>query len=681
MADSEGDIDYLMDKYDNKPETSELWFESKSSGGLSLHISFNDGRENLLYRITLNNSMPNPGPPPENDPIYQMLVDMYPFLQNPEQRANIIGKVQSGKSFVIMAICWCAIYRWGLRPFMFALNNVDSYSQLIIRDYRDFNKWLGNHGETRRRLGINGLRGPNGQYNECPYVITLAMNNKSQLIKIRNQTHPYLIVGDEGDTLIKHCDPALDRTVTGHLFHSFLQNARSTWMVTATPFALLNQKGTICRTFELSQNTTYRGLDKFKINLLNKDEVKSLKKDNQLLESVVQRAIEVCHVEGRQPYSTILINTRYKKVEHIAIARHLQGHGLSSFVINGDGIFHYKIDGSVEKLKFRRVSALFDYFEDHAETYQTHLIIAKRVANRAVSFRPSLGRGTGGLIGEILLPSNNGCSRIQELRLCGKYSIDYPELQLFVSAEDFQKIHDELEHNYPKLIEANSSYGEAREQIEGQQLIDTGLHDRRAVDDTSLEDKEKYIEHEFATKQECLDFVTGKYTSYRMMTEETFFTTVALSDQQQQTWQRALEITGNWKREQDQIRLYCETTSGTWNPTVRKTPHGFNVAWNTERWETCHMMTSRFKNTSNVRYCSQYLAGPNHDYSRMNIVRWKDGFFEPDDTAGIRPTERSMDFEDMFPENVAFLYLTTRGSWRYFSRSDTRKMGVLTHSN
>ena len=681
MADAEGDIDYFFDKYENKPGTLDMWIEIKESGVLSLHIHFNDGRKNLLYRLTPQKFMPNPGPPMDNDPIYQLLVTMYPFLENPEPRANIIGKVQSGKSFVIMAICWCAIYRWGLRPFMFALNNVDSYSQLIIRDIQDFNKWLRKHGEIRRCLFINGLRGPKGQDNECPYVITLAMNNKSQLTKIRNQTHPYLIVGDEGDTLIKHYDPSLDRTITGQLFHSFLQNARSTWMVTATPFALLNQKGTQCRTFELELNENYRGLDQFKINLLTKDEVKSLKKDNQLLESVVRKAIQVCNVEGRQPYSAILINTRYKKKEHQIVARHLQGLGLASFVVNGDGIFHYKADGTKENMGFRRVSALFDYFESHVETYETHLIIAKRVANRAVSFRPSLGRGSGGLIGEILLPSNNGCSRIQELRLCGKYSPDYPELQLFVSAEDYQKIHDELKHNYPKLIAANSSFGEARNQIEGEKLIETGLHDRVKVDDTSLDGKEKYIEHEFRTQQECLDFVKGKYTSHRIMTDETFLATIPLSEQQRQTWLTALEIKGNWKLGQDQIRVHCEKASGTWNQAVRKSPHGFNVAWNQERWETCHMISSRFKSISNVRYCGQYLAGPNHDYSGMNIVRWKDGFFEPDDAAGIRPTERSMDFEESFPENVAFLYLTTRGSWRYFSRSDNRSTGILTHSN
>jgi hypothetical protein len=635
------------------------------TGVLELHIIFKDGREEILRTST--SKLSRPIEVHEDDPIYKLLLEKYVFLDQPHKAINLFGKVQSGKSQAIMAICWCAIYRWKLRPFLFCLNRSQSYNQLMMRDYQEFNQWLRSNGESERLLRVNGIQGPNGEVNTDPHCITLAMNNKYQLHKIRQQTTPYLIVGDEADTLVTHCDPDQDMSITGPLFHSFRSSAASTWMVTATPFALLNQKGIFSRTVELPANPTYRELKDFEYHELTKEEVVSLRKNNDCLVPVVRRAIEACNVRGRRPYSSLLIATQHLKRAHHNIAKTLQASGMTSFVINGEGIFHYKPDGTNEKTKHHRVSDLYDYFEDEYKKdgmYRHHILIAKNMAARAVSFRPSPGKGDGGLNGMILLPSNNGSSRVQELRLSGNYSLDYPTLHLYMGEDDYRKTWDELYYNIPTLVKANNTdEKECRLQIEEKPMILTGRHDRPNVDDTHLDDQHGVMRHDFPTPVELVDFLkTVKHEDIQTMTETLITIPAPVGFH--------LGMNGN-SAEARNIVTCVKETAGI--PPEKHLIMAWNIKTDYKRWEDMHDMKTRFKHTPDVKFQAEYLAGPSENGDRINIVKWRPGYFR------VNRDDPGLDHERDMRKETVYIFQTIDGTWRYFTPGEYRKMGTLAH--
>ena len=109
---------------------------------------------------------------------------------------------------------------------------------------------------------------------------------------------------------------------------------------------------------------------------------------------------------------------------------------------------------------------------------------------------------------------------------------------------------------------------------------------------------------------------------------------------------------------------------------------GFNVGWpNTTRLEELLRMTWRF-DSNNAWAASKCVAAISDDGACMNIVQWKDGFYEPDTANGRRPKtreDRTIDYEQSFPSNVAFIFLTPLGKWMYFVRDDDTAMGTLAH--
>jgi hypothetical protein len=672
-----GDLLEFIEKYE--PQTLDIDWKQNKSGGFSAKLYWKkqywkNGKKTSTIIIKHDGT----GParvvsyiPAEEDLIYKALCEEFPWLTEPHRRANLYGLVQSGKSRAIMAILWCSIYQWRLRPYLFCLNSVKSYNQVFGRDIKDFDAWLQSMGEASRKLTINGLR--RGVDLNDPTCVTVLMNNKYQQLKInRETTTPYLIVGDEGDTLVKHWDFIQDSTSTGRSFHEFEANSHSTWMVTATPMALLNEAGVTSQTFSLSISPNYRDIRQFEKHFLTDEEHESLLKDNTMLVQVVQRALEICNVEHTWHYSSLLINTRYLMEDHREIARTLQAAGIGSYTVNSSGIIYYPPGGGVEKMT-SNVYALYNHFEDLYEedgVYRNHIIIAKRAANRAVSFRPQPGKGYGGLIGEILLPSANGASRVQELRMCGNYSNDFPRQHLFMSRKDYQKLADEVLFNIPNMVEANRTRGEARNQIEGVPIIANGPHDRPNVDDTTVANRHAMNKTLFDTEELCAEFCREKGFQIHdfTMTDDQLIQ-VPLTDEEK------VLLEDKPSGYQRRIRNRIEATIGHQGG-------GFNVGWpGTDRLEELLRMTWRF-NSNNAWAASKYVAAISDDGQYMNIVQWKDGFYEPDTANGRRPKtreDRTIDFEQSFPLDVSFMFLSPEGKWMYFVRDDDRVTGTLAH--
>lgn len=662
-------FDYLYNINNGHPDVASMFITYSDTGVLELNTIYKDGRKTKYIVEPSTSKFSRPIEVHEDDPIYKLLLEKYVFLDQPHKAINLFGKVQSGKSQAIMAICWCAIYRWKLRPFLFCLNRSQSYTQLMMRDYQEFNQWLRSNGETDRILYVNGIQGSNGEVNSDPHCITLAMNNKYQLRKISEQNMPYLIVGDEADTLVTHCDPDQDISVTGPLFHSFRSAAASTWMVTATPFAVLNQKGIFSRTVELPAKPTYREFKDFEYHELPKEEVASLRRNNDCLVPVVRRAIEACSVRGTRPYSCVSINTHHKKCDHHDIAHALQRSGIPSFVINGEGIFHYKQDGTNEKTNHHRVSDLFDYFEDEYKkdgVYRDHVLVGKNMFCRSVTFRPSPGKGDGGLNGMILLPSNNGSSRVQELRMSGNYSYDYPKNHIFMGEDDYRKTWDELYYNIPTLVKANKTDEiECRLQIEEKPMIFTGKHDRPNTDDTHLDDLHGVMRHDFPTQAELVDFLkkTVKHDDIQSMTEETLTTIPAPEGFR-------LGMNGASAEARNIVDRIKEIAG------ILPDKHlimAWNIKTDYKRWEDMHDMRTRFKHTPDIKFQTEYIAGPSEDGSRINIVKWRPGYFR------VNRDDPGLDHERDMRKETAYIFQTIDHTWRYFIPGEYRKMGTLGH--
>ena len=667
----EGDLEEFLAKY---AHALDIDFKQYRCGGFSAKLYWPNGKTTKVSIKHSNETKIRPIPyiDRDQDMIYKALCKEFHWLKDLHRRVNLYGLVQSGKGRAMMAILWCSIYQWRLRPYYFCLNMVKSYNQIIMRDIGDFNTWLESLGETERTLKINGLRGAGSNRND-PTCITLLMNNKYQQQKIHQDTTPYMIVGDEGDTLIKHWDSIQDTSTTGRYFHEFETHSKSTWMVTATPMALLNEKGVLSQSFELPISKLYRGVEAFQKHFLTDEEHKSLAKDNTLLVPVVQRVITACNVEGKWPYSSILINTRHLRNDHKEIARSLQKTGISSYIVNSDGINYYKASGGVEQMNFTNVYALYNYFEElyrQDGIYRAHIIIAKRAANRAISFRPQPGKGNGGLIGQILLPTNNGASRVQELRMCGNYSPNYPTQHLFMSRNDYENLRDEVIYNIPNMVQANKIPGESRLQIEGVSVIANGPHDRPNVDDTTLENRHALNKTEFDRLDEGIKFCHQMgFATHAFTMTETKLLQVPLLDAEKTILQ------GSPTRSQkDQIRNRVEQILGIQGG-------GFNVGWGSDRLENLLRMTWRF-DSNNAWAPSKYVAAISKDGQSMNITQWKDVFFEPDTAEVKRPRtrkDRTIDYETCFPENVAFFFLNPHGKWMYFVRNDRRVIGTLAH--
>lgn len=586
---------------------------------------------------------------------------------NSHKNLNIIGNVQGGKSRIMMLISWIMIYEMKWNVILCVANMINSYNQILSRDIPQFNKWLNENGEYQNLLTIKGLRGKNDTIKKKG--ITLCMGNTSQMKKIQNLDQ-FCVITDESDTFIKHYDSTKDKSKTGELFNSIREKSLKNINVTATPFANINEENIESISIKMLSNDQYRGIDSNKITVstFDKNEKKKLLKDDDELVNKIKIAINVCDIKNQYHYSAILINARYTKQRQKKLAKLLQKNGISSFVINSENqkpITHYKNDGDIENMKILTIQNLFDYFETDTNIYKCHILIANKMANRAISFRPSFPK-KGGLIGEILVPCNfSHCTyKIQCLRLCGNYDDNYPQQYLWINQEDLNDIESEYKNIDNVWIPSNQEYGESRKQIENKEIYYIGKHDRKNVDDTKCENKFSICDKIFNTKEVLLESLPNYYKNYRIMTDDKIISIpISLDkDKVHKTYY------------QNKIRERCEEELKIKNK-MDTSKDGLNISWDFQgkRWKQFHNMNDRFFG-KNIRYCSKYIGSINTDYNQINIVIWKDGFFEKDRTDSNRTLGNIFD-----DTNTAFLFLTTENKWKFFSKYDHRKMGKLIH--
>lgn len=584
---------------------------------------------------------------------------------------NIAGYVQGGKSRVIMLLAWWMMYKKNLDPLLLVANMVNSYNQILIRDIPQFNLWLHENGEDQRRLTIHGLRHVSkGQ--SVKNKITLCMGNPSQMRKIiKNDS--FCVIADESDTFVKHANPDLDFSKTGNLWEEIKTRSKKNFFITATPFANLNQKNIQSCSMRMIVNPQYRGINSTAItkHVLDPEQVKLLTKQDDGLISLIESAILTCNVKDKMKYSSILVNARSTIEKQKKLAIGLQKKGIPSYVINSENskpITYYKVDGNVEITDMTTIQNLYDFFERDPGEYQCHILISNRMANRAISFRPSFPK-TGGLIGEILIPSpSSHCAyKIQCLRICGNYHDSYPQQHLWICKDDLDDIDCEYNNIYKVWIPSNHEYGESRIQMENKEIFYTGKHDRTKVDDTRCMNKYNYCDKRYATKEALLDEIKDQYAHYIFMTENNVISFSAIPNLSKETAHSPSKQNEIREYLKNQLRLHHQINVGN---------DGFNIAWDPmgSRWKQLNNMETRFFGP-NIRYCSKFVGSVNEDYTAINLVIWKKGFFEDD-----RVDSRTIGKDQFEKEKTAFIYQTTEKEWKFFNRFESKKIGILNHA-
>lgn len=105
------------------------------------------------------------------------------------------------------------------------------------------------------------------------------------------------------------------------------------------------------------------------------------------------------------------------------------------------------------------------------------------------------------------------------------------------------------------------------------------------------------------------------------------------------------------------------------------TDQGFQICWHNKRYEDHHTMTRRYGHTrsGDANYMSHVVAGSgDNDDDFVNVVIWKPEFSKRQD-----PMEEWN--LDRFCNNRAYIFQTTRNTWRYYTLGEKRKCGIISH--
>jgi len=613
-----------------------------------------------------------PAPPPvpvEKDPMIAREIEVWIRRRHPEidewsfdDDIVIYGLVQSNKTEMILSMIWIGQNVRGIPCVLVLANMASSYNQVLGKNATAFNDMLlEEFGERARAFfirttGFRGCAAPTDDATD-PAWLRVAMSNPAQLNRLINTTQPpFLLFCDEADVHVKACNDDTDTTSTGPLMKRLEEMAEGTVKITATPFALLNAEGAVQKTITMRTPKNYRGLSETEWVILSDADADAVRRGSapraiHLLDDMV--GVLRPRVGGR--YMSILVNAPSTIAGQDELARAIAARrpGWNVYAMNsGDGQTSIRRATATQMIPtgMETISSLYDKFE-RDDGFQINIIVAQMAAARAISFRPTSKRiGTGGLHGMIFFPSTvcHMAQMIQYMRVWGIYDEDYPRIMVQTTQHVYDRLHSEITHNLRALADATSRTGVSREQIEGVPVIDVGLHDRRAVDDTRILDRVSMLRTEFETRDEIEQLLD--YDRFVVLTEE-----------------EPIRIPS------DTIPLFVPEMIGTSGAarTIRRQledilpPHiprtSLQISWNKARHEKLHHLPSRM--TAGREYNPKAVVGLSGNV--INVVIWKDAF-------------RNLLISDL-REDTAYLFLTTKGGWRYFTRTEKRRVGVLSH--
>jgi hypothetical protein len=179
-----------------------------------------------------------------------------------------------------------------------------------------------------------------------------------------------------------------------------------------------------------------------------------------------------------------------------------------------------------------------------------------------------------------------------------------------------------------------------------------GAHDRKTVDDTHLEHRKHVCVHDFETREELDAFIAPTYSGrVAVMTKpiirETHIPEAVMGIRSARTQHRL----------RNDVKKAFDIPAGA----------NMTMAWGDSRYETLHNMRYRFgPQGGHDRFNTRYIGGVVCD-GLVRVVEWKAEY-----------SDRDQSLDDFVP-NVAYIYQTTKKTWRFFSVTEDRRVGSLAH--
>lgn len=600
------------------------------------------------------------------DKIHEWLLQKYPEIREYCFKDGIIiyGRVQMGKTGLILAMNWIAQYVHGTTCLLALANMKGSFHQIMGKNTVEFNR------DLRERFGNGyGLRMCDRLVDEDVPTTRVFMCNPTQLRRVAGEVtgRPYMLFVDEADMAVKGADEASDVSKTGPLFRTLRERAVGVVEITATPFALYNQKdGSARMTIRMRPREAYRGFHETDWELVDAKTARAIRRasiasSREWIDKIVRARRPMVEASGRR-YMSILLNgpATMKRQETIALglARSQRYDGV--YVMNSDGSHLVKqADGRrLRSKEMDAISLLYDEFETRSRReqggFRVYIIVAGLTASRAISFRPTTTAiGMNGLHAMLLLPSATAhCAQlIQYMRIWGNYTEDYPRLLCATTEETYRRIRDEVHHNLEVLADRTAEMGDCRQKIEGSVLMDTRRHDRPAVDDTHLANRTSVCHTDFDSMDEMERYLDAHLDglSRVWMTHEQV-TRVVPPPGFAYTHDRAL---------QRQFLNHFRQSLG-----VRR----LHISWSDMRYQDLHNIHRRFGN-QRKNYMGEAIIGDGIDRTNMYCVRWREEFCNDD--LSIR--------DEAYWSSAIFLSRTSRGKYRFYHHTHHQEKMILSH--
>ena len=658
----------------------------------------------------------SPAPPPDDveddlcdvTTVRDYILSHHPELKDWENKGHLIvyGPVQVGKTSILMAMIWLTRFIHGMIPVLILANMDGSYRQVLCKDVRMFNdKIVQKFGEDASKpflLGVEGLRQRPQEVEIEDNEFLLIMSNPSQLRTLfrvvsekvqQNPDQKFGIFSDEADVHIKSTDDDDDVTKTGPLYRQLqdLVARHDGFMVdvTATPFALWNRKGAVQRSMSMTIPQDYRGPQQMEWKMV--ENPVSVRKNtagalyhllNEMVGTIYPRA-----VEARLKFISVLVNVASTHAEQARLVQQVirkantgkkkggEEMKWEGFVMNSSDTCLIKevrgVHGRLEPTGIDFIGSLYDHWERESSSVlgpapiKIKIIFAGMTAGRAVSFRPtSKSIGTSGLNGMVYLSSTRShmASVLQAQRAFGRYHPEHPKILVATTLETKQKLFDEVFANFPALVKATREEGETRMKMEGVQMLDVGLHDRKAVDDTRLVDRVKLRDQDFESEEAVRAFLVGndQIRKIQVMTEG------CIKIRLEEFPEFSYDMKGG---KRDKFRREVQKR---FPEKYRDSSTSFQVCWTEKRFGDQHSMRHRFaeKNKGYRPVCVGGYPGSEGENKEFTVVFWKQEYSEEDSKV-----------EDIEGDgHTAFLYQTSEGGkWRFYFVKENRKVGTIAH--
>ena len=617
----------------------------------------------------------------------------------------IRGLVQQGKSQMTLALIWICFYVYKHTVVLVVMNMVGSMNKWITQDIPEFNRDSLLHSyplvaDTVQRFEKQILRshGSNVNGNSGRIPVLVAMCNHSQIASLRrclarfaHDTTNVSLVIDEGDQAVKNLNDEMDKTKFGPEFTALRKLSHQLTYVSATPFANLNQMdkdGFKCRVLHMDDPPAgYQGFKDFRYLMpFTEDECKKVRDGHDFSPLVPRIKYMIHQYISSSKYKVILVNASQETMIQDQIARFLaKQFGVFVFVMNSKGggyipkFFRTK-NGSVfvQDTKYKYPNELFDYFEirNTSGKQKLYIIVSGQYASRSVPFRPSRGKGTGGLDAMILLPSptSHAAATHQYTRLCGVYPESDLKKIMFTTESTRRKMIAES-INYRKMFDAIGSQpiSDARASLEDMELFDVGRggHDRKAVDDTFLYGRHRTSAHVFASIDEIERTLGVRRADFIWMTNPEVRVVELHPNDPVIGFVKAGIKPGDIKlKGRIRNRIIDVANLSSLNGSGARFSKLLQMVWNETRYYDLHDVTRKFNGNGN--YVSKYVAEVMPD-GKVRIVEWKDQFVS---------STRLLDDHRLWVKSKVFVNRSTRGKYHVYATNDDMgdiKFGTLKH--